>query len=68
MGRLTANMPDGARICFKHNKHDTSDKCDGECGMHHVCRVAGCYKKDCQAYRCGMASMEPRQSLIITPL
>ena len=67
-GKLVANTPLGPRICFKHNKHDANDKCDGNCGMEHVCRVSGCYKTECQAYRCPMLAKELRQTLIVTPL
>ena len=67
-GRLASSTPAGAWICYKHNKHDANDKCDASCGMEHCCRVQGCFKKDCQAYRCNMLSKEMRQSLVITPV
>ena len=37
-GQLSAQTPDGRAICFAYN----SQGCSGNCGMVHVCRIAGC--------------------------
>ena len=46
--KLHRNTPEGQPICFAWNAPD--DKCFGQCGMAHVCRV--CFSKAHPAHSC----------------
>ena len=64
MGQLTDKTPKGLRICFRYNSEkDPAKQCAGNCGMEHVCRIQGCFRKECQAFKCSMASKEARAKL-----
>lgn len=60
-GKLLFTTPSGARICFAFNRH--GENCDASCGMEHVCRIGGCLKASCEAWRCPMASKDIKKKM-----
>ena len=59
MGKLQGKH-NGQEICFKYN---ANQECDGKCGRLHICRVGGCLKHSCAAWRCPMAKKDVRANL-----
>lgn len=62
MGRLANVTPGGLKICFNFNKKGGTP-CPDTCTFEHVCRIQGCFKSTCQAFRCPMAPRAIKQQL-----